>query len=94
MNRKRISVLLIVFFLVLGLIFPQKSSAETLAFNPPIKVSMNGSLATFKTDVFYGAAMSDADTTFQVLPDVNTILSDCKIKPHNAFNEIRISSSL
>lgn len=41
MNKKRLSIILTVFFLVQGVVTPQFLSAETFSLNPPTKVSLN-----------------------------------------------------
>lgn len=47
-----------------------------------------------RVEVLYEAVMSNPAVTFQILPDLNTILKGCGIKPRNAFQDTETVSSL
>lgn len=46
-----------------------------------------------KADVLYEGAMANPAVTFQVLPSINEILSDCKIRPIRAYSTSQIDGS-
>lgn len=47
-----------------------------------------------KMEVLYEASISNPAVTIQILPDLNTILKDCRVEPRSAFHDARTASSL
>jgi len=47
-----------------------------------------------RVEVLFEAVMSDPAVTLQILPGLNTILKDCRIKPRHAFQDTETVSSL
>jgi hypothetical protein len=43
--------------------------------------------------ILYEGSIATPAVTFQVLPSLNTILSDCKIKPHRAYSPTEVNRS-
>jgi len=47
-----------------------------------------------RVTVLFEAAIENPDVTFQILPGINAILEDCRIKPRNPYPDPQTASSL
>ena len=82
MNKKRVAIVLAIFFLVQGIVSTQVFPLETWTLNPPTKVSLN------KSDICLFNLKTQFDEEYAYHPKVallNEILKDCKIKPHDFY---------
>ena len=87
MKEKKWTALLVIFFLAQGVTSSPVLSFESSPLNPRINIDVNYSGSVI-------SKMIDPVVTFQALPSINEILSDCKIKPLKFYYSSFVSRSL
>ena len=89
MKEKKWTALLVIFFLAQGVASSPVLSFENSPLNPRINIDVN-----YFESALYEGAIADPAMTFQALPSINEILSDCKIKPLKFYYSYSVSRSL
>jgi len=80
MDKRRWFVLPVIFLLAQSIMSSSVLAFESVPLNPPVNIDVNYSDGAF--------------VAFQVLPSVNEILSDCRIKPLTIYPSFEVDRSL
>ena len=82
MNKKRAAIIAVIFFLLQIIPLAGMASAESLSPNLPLNIAIVPELI-----------IENFGVTIHILPDINGILNDCKIKPNKIYYSFLTDSS-